>query len=108
MLCPVFGDHWFITNFILGLLDGIIVFPSLLFGVFWDVQVHDPCMKSWFYELGFPLGILATGFTLIKNWWWVFLIVLVVVLGIKIIIFLVVPVGWGIGIGIGKIGRAHV
>ncbi len=57
MLCEVASSAGFLS----GLWAGLIGIFSLMADIFFDVTLYDHCQQSWWYDLGFVIGMLLTG-----------------------------------------------
>lgn len=53
MDCSTVSD----VGFFHGLLHGVIALYSLLGDVLWDMSMYEHCQLSWWYDLGFVVGL---------------------------------------------------
>jgi hypothetical protein len=71
MICEMASNAGFFS----GLWAGLMSVFSLIADIFFEVSVYDHCQQSWWYDLGFILGlgiIFQLGFALS----WIFFLIL--------------------------------
>ena len=95
MTCTIVSSSGLFT----GLWHGFTAFICLILDIFWDVKVYDQCNDSWFYNLGFLIGIvfaLATGLFGHE----IFIAVIVIGIIVYVIYWIMGAILWVILIGI--------
>jgi len=54
-ICEMTSD----AGFFAGLVHGYVAVFSLIWDIFFEATVYDHCQTSWWYDLGFIIGLLV-------------------------------------------------